>query len=135
MKRHHHSQPANPNSKFCSTILNNYNIKYNSVHTSVVDSDEEDNDDIKQMSGIVASGSRSTILSQTAIDNDKPRRIIKRWTHEETKALADGIKKHGKGKWQQILDDEAFARILQNRTSHQLRSKYNNNMILSTNDP
>jgi len=52
----------------------------------------------------------------------KLRRARKRWTDEETHDLLAGVKKHGVGKWKQILEDESFS--FHERSSVDLKDRY-----------
>lgn len=46
------------------------------------------------------------------------------WTEEETQALVDGCNKHGIGSWKQILSDEQFAHLFDNRTAGDLKDRF-----------
>jgi hypothetical protein len=52
----------------------------------------------------------------------KTRKAPHKWTDEETRALLQGVEKHGSGKWKSILDDEAFP--FENRTAVDLKDRY-----------
>ena len=43
------------------------------------------------------------------------------WTADEEEALLAGIKKHGPGKWKNILKDPEFARFLTHRSNIDLK--------------
>ncbi|KAI9119848.1 hypothetical protein K1719_009237 [Acacia pycnantha] len=45
------------------------------------------------------------------------------WTADEEEALLDGIKKHGPGKWKNILKDPEFAHFLTHRSNIDLKDK------------
>lgn len=49
-----------------------------------------------------------------------------KWTQEEEEALKAGVKKHGTGKWKNILKDPEFAPFLTNRSNIDLKDKWRN---------
>ncbi|KAF8114281.1 hypothetical protein N665_0039s0045 [Sinapis alba] len=49
-----------------------------------------------------------------------------KWTEEEEEALLAGVKKHGPGKWKNILRDSDFAGSLSNRSNIDLKDKWRN---------
>ncbi|KAK4269150.1 hypothetical protein QN277_022342 [Acacia crassicarpa] len=49
-----------------------------------------------------------------------------KWTADEEEALLAGIKKHGHGKWKNILKDPEFARFLTHRSNIDLKDKWRN---------
>ncbi|KAG2259552.1 hypothetical protein Bca52824_078846 [Brassica carinata] len=49
-----------------------------------------------------------------------------KWTEEEEEALLAGVKKHGPGKWKNILRDPDFADPLSNRSNIDLKDKWRN---------
>ncbi|XP_071901333.1 telomere repeat-binding factor 4-like [Coffea arabica] len=49
-----------------------------------------------------------------------------KWTPEEEEALKAGVKKHGTGKWKNILKDPEFAPFLTNRSNIDLKDKWRN---------
>ncbi|XP_076907886.1 uncharacterized protein LOC143564518 [Bidens hawaiensis] len=50
----------------------------------------------------------------------------KPWTSNEVKALTDGVKRHGEGKWKIILDDPLYGSSLSNRSNVDLKDKWRN---------
>jgi hypothetical protein len=54
--------------------------------------------------------------------DNKPRRVRRKWTVEETNDLLAGVKKYGIGKWKQILDDPASN--FSERSSVDLKDRY-----------
>ena len=60
--------------------------------------------------------------SSNKTSSKRQRRI---WTQNELKALKDGVLKHGKGNWRDILNDPNFA-VLSNRTNVNLKDKWRN---------
>ncbi|XP_076916672.1 uncharacterized protein LOC143576484 isoform X2 [Bidens hawaiensis] len=53
----------------------------------------------------------------------KPKQL---WTSNEVKALTDGVKRHGEGKWKVILNDPLFRTSLSNRSNVDLKDKWRN---------
>ncbi|XP_009110403.1 telomere repeat-binding factor 4 isoform X1 [Brassica rapa] len=49
-----------------------------------------------------------------------------KWTEEEEEALLAGVRKHGPGKWKNILRDPEFAGQLSNRSNIDLKDKWRN---------
>ncbi|KAJ0247894.1 Telomere repeat-binding factor 4 [Hirschfeldia incana] len=49
-----------------------------------------------------------------------------KWTEEEEEALLAGVRKHGPGKWKNILRDAEFAALLSNRSNIDLKDKWRN---------
>lgn len=49
-----------------------------------------------------------------------------KWTSEEEDALLAGVKKHGPGKWKNILKDPEFAPFLTHRSNIDLKDKWRN---------
>ncbi|CAA7056613.1 unnamed protein product [Microthlaspi erraticum] len=49
-----------------------------------------------------------------------------KWTAEEEETLLAGVRKHGPGKWKNILRDPDFAEQLQNRSNIDLKDKWRN---------
>ena len=52
--------------------------------------------------------------------------LRKFWTFDEEEAFKAGMKKHGIGNWQTILDDVKFGEVLSGRTGMNLKDKYKN---------
>ncbi|XP_044494890.1 telomere repeat-binding factor 4 [Mangifera indica] len=55
-----------------------------------------------------------------------------KWTDEEEKALLAGVAKHGRGKWKNILKDPEFASFLTNRSNIDLKDKWRNLSVSTT---
>ncbi|EXJ92577.1 hypothetical protein A1O3_01129 [Capronia epimyces CBS 606.96] len=54
--------------------------------------------------------------------DNKPRRVRRKWSEDETKYLLAGVRKYGAGKWKQILDDPSFK--FSDRSSVDLKDRY-----------
>ena len=54
--------------------------------------------------------------------DQKARRMRRKWTERETQHLLAGVRKHGVGKWKQILEDTTFA--FTERSSVDLKDRY-----------
>ncbi|KAK5102597.1 hypothetical protein LTR70_000455 [Exophiala xenobiotica] len=67
-------------------------------------------------------GPSTTPTVQEAKKESKVRRTRRRWTQAETDDLLAGVKKHGFGKWKQILHDPAY--IFVERTSIDLKDRF-----------
>ncbi len=74
--------------------------------------------------------------------DSKPRRVRRKWSDHETQNLIAGVRKHGVGRWKQILDDPVFE--FSARSSVDLKDRYrvchNNDAVskfdvLPTNSP
>lgn len=52
-----------------------------------------------------AEGSTQGSTNGTETVVKKSRRQVRKWTHEETEELMEGVRKHGIGKWKDILED------------------------------
>ncbi|ETN46569.1 uncharacterized protein HMPREF1541_00754 [Cyphellophora europaea CBS 101466] len=69
--------------------------------------------------------STSTPVSATipsTRDGSKPRRIRRKWTDDETRDLLAGVRKHGVGKWKQILTDPSYT--FDERSAVDLKDRY-----------
>lgn len=67
----------------------------------------------------------STPLSATipsTKDGNKPRRARRKWSDDETRHLLAGVRKHGVGKWKQILTDSNYT--FQERSAVDLKDRY-----------
>ncbi|KAG9770755.1 hypothetical protein KCU88_g6536, partial [Aureobasidium melanogenum] len=62
------------------------------------------------------------VFALTASKDSKPRRTRRKWSENETRDLLAGVKKHGIGKWKQILDDPSFE--FSDRSSVDLKDRY-----------
>lgn len=64
-----------------------------------------------------------SVFSRKEETGKKPgRRIPRKWSEAETEHLMEGVKRHGIGKWKQILRDPAFT--FYNRTTGDLKDRY-----------
>jgi len=52
-----------------------------------------------------------------------------RWTPEEEKALREGVKRHGMGRWKYIKTDPEFSQCLTNRSNVDLKDKWRNILV------
>ena len=78
--------------------------------------------------------------AEAAINKEaKARRARRKWTVAETEDLMAGVRKHGVGKWKQILDDPTYR--FDDRNSVDLKDRYrvcskdDTNMLLVTRTP
>lgn len=67
-------------------------------------------------------GPSTAPTAQAARKEFKVRRTRRRWTQAETDDLLAGVKKHGFGKWKQILNDPAYTFV--ERTSIDLKDRF-----------
>lgn len=78
--------------------------------------------DSSQPSGNLSMTGNSDLYLDSHKKDQKTRRARRKWTDEETADLIAGIKKHGFGKWKQILTDNAY--LFHDRTSIDLKDRY-----------
>ncbi|KAK5936910.1 hypothetical protein PMZ80_010848 [Knufia obscura] len=64
----------------------------------------------------------ATFTVQAPSKESKVRRTRRKWTQAETDDLLAGVKKHGFGKWKQILNDPAYTFV--ERTSIDLKDRF-----------
>lgn len=63
-------------------------------------------------------------------ETNKPRRARRKWTDDETRDLLLGVRKHGVGKWKQILTDSSYT--FHERSTVDLKDRYR---VCSKDDP
>jgi hypothetical protein len=69
----------------------------------------------------LAPHSFSTTITSTK-EGNKPRRARRKWSEDETRHLLAGVRKHGVGKWKQILTDPTYT--FQERSAVDLKDRY-----------
>jgi len=70
---------------------------------------------------------RSNIQNKISKEKEKNQTTNRKmWTFDEEEAFKAGMKKHGIGHWQAILNDKQFGGILCERTGVNLKDKYKN---------
>ncbi|KAH8802789.1 hypothetical protein F5884DRAFT_682501 [Xylogone sp. PMI_703] len=77
---------------------------------------------VKSDCGDDASSGVTKIDTTTKRSRRKPLRARKKWTEEETRLLLLGVKKHGVGRWTDILEDPEFP--FEGRTGVDLKDRF-----------